>query len=268
VQFIVDYEHPGTAAEAWASSKHVLSAPPLGQRQPARVVVVAPHPDDEILGAGGLLQEFIHQGIEILIVAVTDGEASHPKYELADRIDLRSMRAMESLTALRRLGISRPDVVRLRVADGQVRRNIERLEADLLRLLDPADLCLAPWDKDGHPDHDASGAAVRNATGTVGNDLLYYLVWALHWADPGGNDLPWLICRRHELSARQCARKRRATLAFRSQIRPLDRSCGEAPVLPVDVLRRHWLDHELFIDPGSIPYEQSEINVEPDKERA
>jgi LmbE family N-acetylglucosaminyl deacetylase len=268
VQFVVDDENLGTSAETWSTCRRSLSARLLGPKNPDRVVVVAPHPDDEILGVGGLLQEFHRRGVDVLIVAVTDGEASHPKSELAKRIDLRSVRAKESLVALRRLGISKPKVVRLRVPDGQVLANIERLEAELLRLLGPFDLCLAPWDKDGHPDHDASGTAVRNVAASSGNDVLNYLVWALHWADPEGNDLPWHACRRHDLSIHQRARKRRATLAFRSQIRPLGRSPAETPVLPLDVLRRHWLDHELLIDPGAIPSESSDADTKIRKELA
>ena len=44
----------------------------------SRLVVVAPHPDDEILGAGGLLAATARAGRDLLLVAVTDGQASHP----------------------------------------------------------------------------------------------------------------------------------------------------------------------------------------------
>ena len=250
MQFVVDDDHLGTSAHAWAGSRLAGSVPPLRLTDTRRAVVVAPHPDDEILGAGGLLQELDRRGVEVLVVAVTDGEASHPRSELAKKVDLRRIRAKESIVALGRLGISRPRVVRLRIPDGGVTRSIERLEAELTRLLHPGDLCLAPWVSDGHPDHDASGVSVRNVSSSVGNRVLHYLVWALHWADPEGHDLPWHECRRQELSVCQRAKKHRATLSFRSQIRPLGRSSAEAPVLPLEVLRRHWLDYELFIDPG------------------
>ena len=39
----------------------------------------APHPDDEVLGAGGLLQHMASVGVEAILVAVTDGEAFHPR---------------------------------------------------------------------------------------------------------------------------------------------------------------------------------------------
>ena len=44
-----------------------------------RVVVVAPHPDDEVLAAGGLMRWMACRGREVLVVGVTDGEASHAR---------------------------------------------------------------------------------------------------------------------------------------------------------------------------------------------
>jgi LmbE family N-acetylglucosaminyl deacetylase len=39
-----------------------------------KMVVIAPHPDDEVLGAGGLIAAQAFLGVEIVVVAVTDGE--------------------------------------------------------------------------------------------------------------------------------------------------------------------------------------------------
>ena len=44
----------------------------------ARVCIVAPHPDDEILGCGGLMQRLDKLGYKIVLFAVTNGTASHP----------------------------------------------------------------------------------------------------------------------------------------------------------------------------------------------
>jgi LmbE family N-acetylglucosaminyl deacetylase len=268
MRLVVDNQHLGTTAEAWSKAERCISAVPVVLSRPNRVVVIAPHPDDEILGAGGLLQYFDREGAEIVIVAVTDGEASHPTSKLEAALDLRSIREQESEIALRRLCISNCKIVRLRIPDGQVAVNIEGLEAELVRILGPDDFCLAPWEHDGHPDHDASGAATLNVTRTVGSDVLHYLVWALHWADPNGDDLPWHACRRQEMSVQQLRRKRRATLAFRSQIHPLGSSNAEDPILPPAVLQRHWLGHELFIDPKALPISPVKLGIEPLKERS
>jgi LmbE family N-acetylglucosaminyl deacetylase len=251
MSFIADGEHLGTPAEEWSRSPRFAASPILDLSLQTRVVVIAPHPDDEILGAGGLLQHLCSSGTSVLIVAVTDGEASHPDSDLVAKLDLRAIREKESRVALRRLGTPNSSVVRLRIPDGRVTQHLEVLEAELERLLEPTDLCLAPWVNEGHPDHDTCGIAARNATRAIGSELLHYLVWTLHWASPTGNDLPWDSCRRYELSVRELTRKRRATLAFRSQTRTFGKSAAGAPVLPLAILRRHWLGNELFIDPES-----------------
>jgi LmbE family N-acetylglucosaminyl deacetylase len=211
-------------------------------------VLVSPHPDDEVLGAGGLVQVLLASGFQLKVVAVSDGESSHPHSKTAKRLDLRSIRSAETREALHRLGWETPDVTRLRIPDGQVRASRDHLRDRLYDLLEPGDLCLGPWQLDGHPDHDVTGEAIACVVEDLGNISLSYLVWALHWADPEGFEIPWQSCRRLDMTARGAARKRWATAAFRSQIRPLGGSREDAAVLPPHVLRRHWQSYEIFID--------------------
>jgi len=68
----------GTTAETWAKRpewEHVLPAQLDGLD---RVVVVAAHPDDETLGAGGLMATAAAAGVEVHLVVCTAGEHSHP----------------------------------------------------------------------------------------------------------------------------------------------------------------------------------------------
>ena len=48
-----------------------------------------------------------------------------------------------------------------------------------------ADLVLAPWAHDAHPDHEALGRAARTAAALAGVPLLAFPVWAWQWAVPG-----------------------------------------------------------------------------------
>ena len=138
-------------------------------------------------------------------------------------------------------------VTRLGLPDGQISRNVDRLVAALHARVQPGDLCLAPWWHDGHPDHDACGNAALAVTESVGAQLLGYLVWAWHWANPEGADLPWVNCRRFDFDRRTAARKRWATRAFVSQTRPLGPDRDGAPLLPPAVLRRFWRPYEVFV---------------------
>jgi LmbE family N-acetylglucosaminyl deacetylase len=243
--FVVDAEHLGTSEAAWSASPGLAAVLPLDIPPVDHLLMIAPHPDDEILGAGGLLQVVAARGVRVEICAVTDGEGFHPSWESEH---LRRTRTAESLTALGRLGLPR-DAPRLRLGygDGRVASRETELAERLADRLGPNSLCVAPWRKDGHPDHDACGRAAAAASDAMGAGLFEYVVWAWHWADPLGADLPWASCRRLDLERRQRARKRWATGTFRSQTRPFGPDGDAPPVLPAPVLRRFWRSFEVYI---------------------
>lgn len=217
----------GTPETTWLAP--LACAPDLAWSA-RRVVVIAPHPDDEVLAVGGLLRA----SDDVTVVAVTDGEASHARSRTITAPELAARRALERAQALRELGVA-AEVVRLRCPDGGV-AHVADLAHRLLPYVLGADACLAPWERDGHPDHDACGRAARAACAAAGVALLQYPVWAWHWASPG--DLPWARMRRFALSADARAAKQRAITAYRSQIAPLSATPGDEVILPPAVLAR------------------------------
>jgi LmbE family N-acetylglucosaminyl deacetylase len=252
VELIVDETHLGPSEASWQSWMNLVMVRPLEPLQANRVVVVAPHPDDEVLGAGGLMQEALQRGIPLELIAVTDGEASHPHLSDAQALDLASVRRQESLVALQRLGWREPVITRLGIPDGQVGQKRQELRDALRDLVRPGDLCVSPWTRDGHPDHNACGEAVVKAAREVGARALGYLVWAWHWAQTDDSDIPWGSCRRLDLSRRATALKRWSSTAFESQIRSLGPSEADAVILPATVLRRFWRSYEIFVDEEAI----------------
>jgi LmbE family N-acetylglucosaminyl deacetylase len=226
-----DLTGPGTPESTWAAASLPGRLPVLGigHLLAERVVLVAPHPDDEVLGAGGILALLAARGCAIHVVAVTDGEASHP----GRAEELRRVRAAERDDALPQLGLGEATVARLHLPDGGVRA--DRVREALRPLLVATDLVLAPWEHDGHPDHDACGAAVAGLPGRHWS----YLVWAWHWA--GVQDVPWGRSWRVPLPADTAAAKRRAVDAFPSQLE------GPDPILPTHVLDRLLRDDEVLL---------------------
>ena len=94
-----------------------MSLPPLNSN--SRLLVFAPHPDDESLGTGILLQEAVAAGAAIFVVYLTDGEANPwPQRALSrrwwlnatDRQRWAKLRRREAIAALQVLGIPSPDV--------------------------------------------------------------------------------------------------------------------------------------------------------------
>ena len=253
MRLIVDDTHLGQPESAWKVPKGLAGVQSIEIGDTRRIVLVAAHPDDEVFGAGGLIQYELSKGMSLQLLAVTDGEACHPDSEVAPTLDLAAIRYSESREALQRLGWVEPVIAQLHLPDGEVTSYREALREQLLTALRPGDLCVASWWLDGHPDHDACGAAVLWASQMVGARMLGYLVWAWHWANPQGADIPWEQCRRLDLHRRERARKRWATGAFDSQITPIGRDAADAAVLPVALLRRFWRPYEIYVETSREP---------------
>jgi LmbE family N-acetylglucosaminyl deacetylase len=227
----------GTPESEWRACHELHNLQPWSRPAPStgRCVVVAPHPDDEILGVGGTSALLFADGIDIVLVAVTDGENSHP----GRRAELRRRRPHESAAAASCLGLSPRPTFRLGHPDGHVAE--ARLRVQLAHLIRPGDVVLAPWPHDGHPDHDRAGRAARAAAGRRQAQLLYYLVWAWHWASPYTQDLPWASAVRVDLGPRLAERKRRAVGCFATQL------AGPDPILAPFVLERLTRPDEILL---------------------
>jgi LmbE family N-acetylglucosaminyl deacetylase len=246
----------GNPESRWQEWPELRAWPALALgRPPATVVVVAPHPDDEVLGVGGLLSLLARAGSSIHVVAVTDGEASHPGSPTVTPEQLARRRVEESQQALAALGAPTARIERLRLPDGRV-TDVEAesgiVTATVLRLLasrahlGPA-WCLVPWARDGHPDHNAAGqAAVTGALGSA--RILAYPVWMWHWAQPGDPRVPWSYARRVPLQPEVLAAKQAAVRCFRTQIAPLSEHPADAAVLPPGVLARLTRDTEVVFE--------------------
>ena len=210
-----------------------------------RMVVVSPHPDDEVLGCGGLIQAALAARLPVTVVSVTDGEACYPDQLQWPGERLRRVRRSELHLALARLG-GTVAVTALALADGGVTQAEERLQEQLQHLLQPGDLVLAPWEHDGHPDHDACGRGARKAADGCGARLLQYPVWAWHWLAPEAAESPWPCAWRVPMSPEARGRKRHAVAAYASQTGAAGGlTC--APILPAHVLERFDRDFEVVI---------------------
>ena len=106
----------GTPETTWRPWADLQPWPSLPEPPPGRVTIVAPHPDDEILGLGGLSA----QCRPARLVAVTDGEASHPESTVFSQAQLAAIRREETSQALKRLGLPDIDVVHLGQPDGRI----------------------------------------------------------------------------------------------------------------------------------------------------
>jgi LmbE family N-acetylglucosaminyl deacetylase len=238
----------GTTPAAWRADAALAAVPDLAldtlAPPGARVVLAAPHPDDEILAWGGLLAMLARRGAEALLVAVTDGDGSHPGSPAWPPARLRATRPRETEAALAALGAA-PEVVRLGIFDGGVRSAEAELARRLAALLRPGDVVVTTWRHDGHPDHEATARACAAAALACDATLLETPVWGWHWTAPGDGMMPLSRARKLALAPELLAGKRAALACFTSQIEP-DASTGAGPVVPAHALERLLQPFELF----------------------
>lgn len=142
-------------------------------------LVLAPHPDDETLGAGGLIARLSRAGVPVTIVAITDGEHAY-----ADAPDLAEIRIPEQTEALHRLGVPERMVHRLHLQDGDVSGYEDQLVELLLPLVTAETHLVAPWQRDFHPDHEAAGRAAARVAQWKNLPITYYLFWTWHRGNP------------------------------------------------------------------------------------
>ncbi|WP_428032995.1 PIG-L deacetylase family protein [Ancylobacter sp.] len=153
-----------------------------------RLVVVAPHPDDESLGCGGLIAACRAAGVPVSIVVVSDGAGSHPHSVLYAAPRLAELRRAEALEAARRLSVAPQDVHFLDLPDRFVPvdgPDAERASAWLAALCTSADVVAVSWRHDPHTDHKASFALAQAALREVAGAALWeYPIWGLTLPPP------------------------------------------------------------------------------------
>lgn len=204
-----------------------------------RVVVIAPHPDDEVIGCGGLLAAAAERNNPMALIAVTDGEACYPPSLYCSRQQLASIRRAESMEALHRLGVAPTAVSRLGLPDGEVHKHTQVLARQLHRLLRPGDIVVTTWRHDGHSDHDTVGRVAAEAADARAAKLIEVPIWAWHRPASEQLHIRSVHAQRLALTTRWEVRKEYALAAYASQVRP-PAPLPRAPALPRQLLAS-WL---------------------------
>lgn len=235
-------------AQAWRSSIGWTAATAAEVLQGIEhLVCVSAHPDDESLGAAAILEGAHTLGVPTTAVVLTAGEGSHPSSPTHTPEQLARRRREEARAALSELN---PDAetVLLDLPDGQVTEHADDAAARIVEAVmghPGRTLVVAPWESDGHPDHEAAGRAASAAAFRTDAQLLQYPIWLWHWGT--GADLPWSQALRVELDAATQARKQRALAAHASQVEPLSSEPGDEPIIGPAMLVRAARDYEVYL---------------------
>jgi LmbE family N-acetylglucosaminyl deacetylase len=230
---------PGSSTTAWDRWPGLPRLPVLDVTAWTSAVILAAHPDDEVLGVGGILCLLSAARARLRLIAVTDGESSHPG--CPDTGALARRRARERAEALRNLGAADAEVIRLRLPDTGLADREGEIASAVAELANGFDACLAPWAHDVHADHEAVGRAAWQA---AGRSVYHYPVWMWHWARPGDRRVPWRRAVRVPLPPTVAGRKAAAIGCFASQLESRGHELG--PVLSPSFVSHFTRDYEVL----------------------
>lgn len=230
-------------AQIWNSAPQLAQIPVIHPNSlvppGARVVVIAPHPGDEVLAFGGLLQLLSTLEHPLQLISITDGSASHPGSNVWPASRLSVVRPQESVEALRRLGMPLHSLKWIRggFCGNALAAREQPMSQFIARYLQPGDVVFTLWRNDGNDDHDAVGRASAKACSVVGARLYELPMWAWHWPAREALMMPWQRARKVRLDTWSVARKLHATHAYASQLAG-DPEIGLAPMLAQVLLER------------------------------
>jgi LmbE family N-acetylglucosaminyl deacetylase/SAM-dependent methyltransferase len=276
----------GTSEAAWAGSRAAgLPELPLDDAALAgrAFIVLAAHPDDESLGAGGLLARLHAVGATVRVLLCTAGEGSHPGSSTTTPEQLAAIRLQEFGLALERLSAGRAGDLEWRclgLPDGQLAGHRELIRAAASEAAagcgHAADeiVLVAPYRSDGHTDHDVLGSVAAELSAAAGHALLEYPVWYWLWAAPEDQDVlagphdaagpddpagaagaddpdgpagaAWRGWFRLPLRPAELAAKAAAMAAHISQVQPLSGLPGDEMLLPPAFLAHFERTWETF----------------------
>ena len=159
---------------------HPRDLKPFAQR-PGNVLVVAPHPDDDVIGAGGTMALLAQAGKQVFSVYVTDG-SSFPGSALRGTTEqVIALRQKEAIAALK--AVKAKGGIFLKGSSTKIKNNssraVEHALRDVLRFFMPESICV-PVPFDTHPTHHAVLQITLRVLRSMRNyfpELWGYAVW-------------------------------------------------------------------------------------------
>lgn len=158
-----------------------------------KLLVFVPHPDDETVGCGGLINLARRADIDVDVIVTTDGGASHPATTDWPRARLVKTRRQELKAALQILGcetqplfLDLPDAETERVDATKV-QVAHSLASKFAASIAP-DVVLTTWRREPHCDHRFTASLAQRVCCSLRLKLLEYMVWTPVTGEP--EDMP------------------------------------------------------------------------------
>jgi len=184
------------------SATAILKAPYMnGARLSADIgnlMVLAPHPDDESLGCGGLIALLKEAGTSVNVVFITSGSASHPNSKTHPPETLAKLREIEAIKACSALGMAPSDIHFVRASDSQLDKLDQKSKMDISKRIaslfenNNMSALAMPWRRDPHPDHVMTNAIGQSVLDRISKQTvkIEYPIWL--WKNSTEEDWPTL----------------------------------------------------------------------------
>ena len=155
-----------------------------------RVLIVAPHPDDEIIGCTGLITSCIEKGNKVFLCILTGGEASHQACCNINKEKLKQQRRNLTKKINCQLGVNVQNIFFLDFKDGNINikdSQVKRLKT-IIEETQPESIFIPHQKGEGWSDHIEAGNIIKMLTSNRTLHIYeycvwfwYYNVWSIDW---------------------------------------------------------------------------------------
>ena len=245
LRFVRTLPYYPTPARAFAKLPYSTLSSVLAE---GPLIVLAPHPDDESLGCGGLIAACCAEGRVVHVVVLTDGSASHRATPECPPQRLAELRAKEAIGATSALGVPPTHVHFLGASDGVAPHagpDFARLAQRLVELVQStgAGTLMTSWRHDPHCDHVAAALLAEEVARLASVRLLAYPVWGWFRGDLPKPVHGWRI----DITMHRPA-KQKAIAAHASQITGMINGASRGASLTPNFLAAFARDYEVILN--------------------
>lgn len=218
-------------------AKHSACLSPNGN-----VIIIAPHPDDEVFGCGGIIARLVTGGNAPHVIVLTGGGGSHRGCCTTSEFDTIAARRNLTYQAMSVLGLPESYIHELDFMDGHIsegnpeeKKNLEALISEI-----KPDVILVPHHGEGWPDH----LAARDLSIELAGDktaVYEYCVWMWYYRQM---NLDWKNAYVLKMTEAEHKKKLDAINIYHSALAP----CGKpwVGVLPKLFIKANSTNLELF----------------------
>ena len=207
-----------------------------------KTVIIAPHPDDEVIGCAGLIQALVERGTPPHVIILTGGEGSHRGCCNTSAEEIVAARHQLTLKAAVTLGLPESHIHCLSYPDGGVAMEhpeTERLQV-LLSELNPQSV-FVPHRGEGWSDHLQAAEITKHLLKGQDVSIYEYCVWMWYY------NVWRLDFKQARLLRMSCAQHQRKLQAIDEYVTP-QAPCGKpwSGVLPKPFLKAARWSRELY----------------------